>query len=116
VPVDQAGEDIGKVGLRLELVELARLDEGSQDSPVLAAAVGAGEQSFFAVQCDGPVSGRLAPLFAVLTGVAFRLRLCNCSRGWRKLACVGVGSLNLSWDESSPIHAFERSRQGWGHP
>jgi len=50
VPIDETGQDIGEVGLRLDVVELACLHEGGEDGPVLAAAVGAGEQGVLAVQ------------------------------------------------------------------
>src|SRR3990167_3946420 len=51
--LDDAGDDLGEVALRVDAVELAGLDERGQDGPVFAAAVGAGEQGVLAVQGDG---------------------------------------------------------------
>ena len=51
--VDDPGDDVGEVGLRIDAVELAGLDQRGDDRPVLAAAVGAGEESVLAVEGDG---------------------------------------------------------------
>jgi hypothetical protein len=37
VAVDGAGEHVGEIGLGLDVVEFAGLDEGGEDGPVLAA-------------------------------------------------------------------------------
>jgi hypothetical protein len=53
-------EDVGQVGVRVEVVELAGLDQGGDDGPVLAATVGTGEQGVLAVQrdrADGALDG-----------------------------------------------------------
>ena len=47
VASDNAGDDVGEVSLWIDAVELAGLDERSDDGPVLAAAVGAGEERAF---------------------------------------------------------------------
>ena len=52
--VDDAGDDVGEVGLRIDAVELAGLDQRGDDGPVLAAAVGAGEEGILAVQRERP--------------------------------------------------------------
>ena len=52
--VDDAGDDVGEVGVRLDAVELAGLDERGDDGPMLGAAVGAGEQRVLAVEGEGP--------------------------------------------------------------
>ncbi len=49
VGVDQTAQHVGKVGVGLDSVELAGLDERGQHRPVLAAGVGPGEQSVLAV-------------------------------------------------------------------
>lgn len=41
---DEAGEDVGEIGFGIDVVQLAGLDERAKDGPMLAAAVGAGEQ------------------------------------------------------------------------
>ena len=45
VTLDEAGEDVGEIGLRIEAVEFAGLDERGEDRPMVAAVVGAGKQS-----------------------------------------------------------------------
>ena len=50
--VDQAGEHVGQVGVRVDTVRLAALDQRGHDGPVLGAFVGAGEQGVLAVQRD----------------------------------------------------------------
>jgi hypothetical protein len=49
VAVDEAAEDVGEIGLGIDHVELAGLDERGDDAPVDAALVGAGEQRVLAV-------------------------------------------------------------------
>ena len=51
---DDAGDDIGQVGLRVDVIELGGFDERGEDGPVFGAAVGAGEQAVIAVQRQGP--------------------------------------------------------------
>ena len=48
--VDDLGEDVGEVGVRIDAVELAGLDQRGDDRPVLAAAVGAGEERVLAIE------------------------------------------------------------------
>jgi hypothetical protein len=43
VTVDDAGYNVGEVGMRLDAEELAAFDQRSDDRPMLGAAVGAGE-------------------------------------------------------------------------
>ena len=52
--LDDAGDDGGEIALRIDAVQLAGLDQGGQDGPVLAAAVGAGEEGVLAVERDWP--------------------------------------------------------------
>ena len=52
--LDDAGDDIGDVALRVAAVQLAGLDERGEYGPVLAAAVGAGEEGILAVERNGP--------------------------------------------------------------
>lgn len=42
--LDDAGDDVREVGLGIDAVELAGLDERGDDGPVLGTAIGAGEQ------------------------------------------------------------------------
>ena len=50
--VDDLGDDVGEIGLRIDAAEFAGLDQRGDDGPVLAAAVGAGEQRVLAVERD----------------------------------------------------------------
>ena len=50
--VDDPGDDVGEIGVRIDAAELAGLDQRRDDGPVLAAAVGAGEQRILSVQRD----------------------------------------------------------------
>ena len=54
---DDAVDDVGEVGLRIDAVELAGLDQRRDRCPVLAAAVGTGEERILAGErqrADGP--------------------------------------------------------------
>jgi hypothetical protein len=44
VAFDEAGEDVGQIGLRIDAIEFAGLDERGVDRPMLATAVRAREQ------------------------------------------------------------------------
>ena len=48
--VDEAGEDVGEIGFGIDVVEFAGLDERGEDRPMLAAAVGAGEQCILSIE------------------------------------------------------------------
>lgn len=52
--VDDPGEDVGEIGVRLDAGELTGLDERGDDRPVGAAAVRAGEESVLAVERNRP--------------------------------------------------------------
>ena len=59
-PLTMRVEDVGEVGVRIDVVELAGLDQRGDDRPVLAAAVGAGEERVLAVErdrADGALDG-----------------------------------------------------------
>ena len=45
--VDEAGEDIGEVGLRVDVLELAGFDQRSNASPIFSAVIVAGEERIF---------------------------------------------------------------------
>ena len=51
--VDDFRQHVGHVGLRIDAVELASLDERGDDRPVLGPAVRAGEESIFAIKGNG---------------------------------------------------------------
>lgn len=48
--VDDAGDDVGQVGVRVDVVELAGFDERGDGRPVLGAAVGADEERILAIE------------------------------------------------------------------
>ncbi len=50
---DNAADDVGDVGLRIDLAELSGLDERGEDGPVFAAGVGAGVQGVLAGERQG---------------------------------------------------------------
>jgi hypothetical protein len=49
--VDDFGENVSHVSLRIDAIEFAGLDERRDDRPVLAAAVRAGKESVLSVEC-----------------------------------------------------------------
>ena len=53
MPGDDALENVGEPGVRLDAVELRRADQGGDDRPVLGAAVRPGEEGVLAGQGDG---------------------------------------------------------------
>src|SRR6266702_7336199 len=53
VAIDDAGDDVGQVSVRLDVNQLAGLDERGDHRPVFGATVGAGEQSILSVQRKG---------------------------------------------------------------
>ena len=50
--VDDACEHVGEIGLRIDAVQLAGLDQRGDHGPVLAAAIGAREESVLAIEGD----------------------------------------------------------------
>ena len=50
--VDDLGEHVGEIGVRIDAVELAGLDQRGDDRPVFPAAVGAGEERILAIEGD----------------------------------------------------------------
>ena len=50
--IGQAGEDVGKPGLRIDAVELRGLDQGVHRRRAFAAAIGAGEGPVVAADRD----------------------------------------------------------------
>jgi hypothetical protein len=52
VAVDDPGDDVGKVGVRLYADEFAGLDQRGDDGPMLAATVRTGEQGVLAIERD----------------------------------------------------------------
>lgn len=63
VAIDDSGDDVGKIGLRFDAEKLAGLDQRGDDGPVLAATIGAGEESVLPV-------GRRAPWRTCRTSIA----------------------------------------------
>src|SRR5271165_2054982 len=54
--VDELGEHIGEIGLRVDVVELAALDQRGDASPVRGSLVMAGEERILAIEYDRPDS------------------------------------------------------------
>src|SRR5690606_24653382 len=52
VAVDDPGKRVGQVGERFDVVQLARLNQRSDDGPVLGAVVRSGKEGVLAVECD----------------------------------------------------------------
>lgn len=52
VAIDDPGDDVGEICVRLDANELAGFDQRGDDGPVFAATVRAGEQGVLAVQRD----------------------------------------------------------------
>src|SRR5271167_3700436 len=50
--VDDAGEHVGEIGLRIDAAQLAGLDQRGDHRPVLPASVGAGEERVFTIEGD----------------------------------------------------------------
>src|SRR5215469_5086619 len=48
--VDDAGDDVGEVGVRIDADKLAGFDQRSDHGPVLGTAVGTGEESVLAIR------------------------------------------------------------------
>src|SRR5260370_34132660 len=48
--IDDAGDDVGQVGVRLDANQLTGLDERGNGGPMFGTAVGAGEQSILSRQ------------------------------------------------------------------
>ena len=69
--VDELGEDVGEVGLRIGAVELAGFDERSDAGPILGAEIVAGEQRVLAIEHNAavilPMSGRM--LWSDIAGI-----------------------------------------------
>lgn len=47
--IDDASNDVGEIGVGLDVYQLTDLDQRGEDSPMLAATVGTGEQGVLAV-------------------------------------------------------------------
>ena len=52
--VDDLGEDVGEVGLRINGIEFAGFDQRCDDGPMLGSSIGAGEERIFPIQCNRP--------------------------------------------------------------
>ena len=58
--IDDPGEDVGEISLRVDAIHFAGCDQRSQDCPMFCAAIGAGEQMIFAPEgkgTDGALDG-----------------------------------------------------------
>ncbi len=51
---DDAGDDVGEVGVRVDAVEFRGFYERGDGRPVLATAVGTGEEPILAIEGDWP--------------------------------------------------------------
>ena len=52
--IDETGEHVGEIGVRIDAVQLAALDQRGEDGPVLGALVRAGEQAIFLAESRHP--------------------------------------------------------------
>jgi hypothetical protein len=52
--VDDFGDHVGEVGLRLDGIEFAAFDQRCDDGPMLGSAIGPREERIFPVQCNRP--------------------------------------------------------------
>ena len=52
--INDLGDDVGEVGLRIDGVEFAAFDQRCGDCPILGSAIGAGEERILPVQCYRP--------------------------------------------------------------
>jgi len=50
--VDDHSQDVGEIGERIDVVDLAGLDQGRDDSPVFGATVGSGKERVLATELD----------------------------------------------------------------
>jgi hypothetical protein len=50
--VDDFGDDIREIGMRVDVTKFAGLDERGDDGPMFSTAIGPGEQCIFPVQRD----------------------------------------------------------------
>jgi hypothetical protein len=50
--VDDLGDHVSEVGVRVDAVELAGFDQRSDDGPMFPATIGTGEQRILPVQRD----------------------------------------------------------------
>ena len=51
--IDELGEHVGEVGLRIDAVEFAGFDERGDAGPVLGALIVTGEERIFAIEDNG---------------------------------------------------------------
>jgi len=51
---DDLGDDVGKVGVRLDAVELCGFDERGDGDPMICTTVGAGEERVLSGQDERP--------------------------------------------------------------
>ena len=54
VAVDDAGNDVGQIAVRLDAEELAAFDQRGNDRPMFGASIGAGEEGVFAREGNRP--------------------------------------------------------------
>jgi hypothetical protein len=69
VTIDDAREDVGQIRERVDVVQLAGLDQGRDDGPMFGASVRAGEQRVFPIErdrADGALDGVVVELDAAV--------------------------------------------------
>ena len=52
--IDDLGQHVGQIGVGFDAAQLAVLDQRGDDGPVVAAAVGAGEERILAIESKRP--------------------------------------------------------------
>jgi hypothetical protein len=75
---DDLREHVAQIELRIDVIHLAGFDERGNDRPVLAAAVGAGEEMVFAPERNLavilPISGRMSS--SIIAGILCTVGAC----------------------------------------
>ena len=54
MPIDDFCQHVGEIGVGFDAVEFAVLDKRGDDGPVVAAAVGTGEERIFSIESKRP--------------------------------------------------------------
>ena len=77
--IDEPGQHVGEISLRIDATELARLDERGDAGPVLGAVIMAGEQCILAIENNLavilPMSGRMS--WSIIVGTRCMGRACG---------------------------------------
>ena len=100
--IDELGECVGQPGMRVHVVEFARLDERGNNGPVGAALIGTGEECILSIQCkwpDGSLDGVGIHLdAAIIEELAETVPTVDGKRSIKPIYFVRASSANVrSW-------------------